>query len=81
MLCASAFQSCPPVLCTVVALGNVVLQPPFNLVLIPPDPFDVVPHRLQRLLPGHLPRTRIWCKTEEMLHLKDMNHVGNYEMA
>lgn len=41
--------------------GHIVLQPPSDLVLVPSDPFDVVPHCLQCLLPRHLPGTSIRC--------------------
>lgn len=53
------------------AHGDIVVQPCFDLGLVTPDPFDVVPHRLQRLLPGHLSSSSIWSQFEEMLHLKD----------
>lgn len=49
--------------------GDVALQPVSDLVLIAPDPFDVVPHRLQCLLPRHLPGTSVWSSAEKMLHL------------
>ncbi|KAF3844406.1 hypothetical protein F7725_007569 [Dissostichus mawsoni] len=41
------------------ALEGVILQPRADLFLIGPDPLDVVPHCLQRLLPGHRPGTSI----------------------
>lgn len=71
-LCAGTVQVYPR---SRAFLINVALQPPFYLVLIPSDPFDVVPHRLQPLLPGHLPSTSILGFTEEKLHLQD-KHGG-----
>lgn len=67
------YRCIPAVFCSGAVLGNVVLQPPFDLVVIPSDPFDVVPHCLQCLLPGHLPSTSIRCLLEEMLHLQDQH--------
>lgn len=57
---------------------RVVLQPSSDLLLIPPDPFDVVPDSLQRLLPRHLPGTSKWPLTEEMLHLQEQRGEDCY---
>lgn len=67
-VCTGDVQGCS---CSTAVLRNVAVQPPSDLVLIPLDPFNVVPHRLQRLLPGHHPSTRIRSQSEEILHLQD----------
>lgn len=52
-------------------LGHIVVQPRSDLILIPPHPFNVVPHSLQGLLPGRFPGTGVWSQAEEMFELEE----------
>lgn len=62
---------------------DVLLQPGGDLLLVPAEPLDVVPDRLQSLLAGHLPRSCVRGQAEEVLHLKEENESqsGSVEEA